>query len=73
MVLRGRGGVSGDVGIKLLPIPTNIPLESLSLCTSFLFCFVFLIKIERKKYSYIHFPENNAKMFGNLIDLKLLT
>jgi len=36
--LRGRGGVSDVVGIKLLPLPTNLPLEYISLCIS-CFCF----------------------------------
>jgi len=29
VALRGHGGVSGDVGFKLLPLPTNLPLESI--------------------------------------------
>ena len=33
--LRVLGGVSGVVGIKLLPLAMNLPLESLSLRISF--------------------------------------
>ena len=29
------GGVGGIVGIELLPLAINLPLESLSLCMSF--------------------------------------
>ena len=32
VTLRGLVGVSGDVRIELLPLLTNLPLESLSLC-----------------------------------------
>lgn len=44
VALRGHGGVSEYVGIKLLPRPTNLRLESLSLCMScfYLICFLFL-------------------------------
>lgn len=32
VALRGLVGVSGDVGIEILPLLTNLPLESISLC-----------------------------------------
>ena len=34
VALRGHGGVSDVVEIKLFPLPTNLPLEYLSLCIS---------------------------------------
>ena len=35
MALRGISGVNGVVGIKLLPLTMNLPLESISLQISF--------------------------------------
>lgn len=40
VALRGLGGVSGVVGIKLLPLATNLPLEYISLFIS-CFCLFF--------------------------------
>ena len=37
VAIRGCGGVSDVVGIKLLPLPTNLPLESFSQCISCFF------------------------------------
>jgi len=69
VALRGRGGVSDVVGIKLLPLPTNLPPESLSLCIScFCFCCYFY-QNEKDKDFYLHFPSNDAKMFVDLIVL----
>ena len=70
VALRGRGGVSDVVGIKLFPLPTNLPLESLSLCISYFCCFFyFLLLSKRNKDFYLHFPDKDAKMFINLIIL----
>ena len=48
---------SGFVGIKLLPLAINLPLEYLSLRISF------FLDV-RNETIYLHFPDNDAKMFS---------
>ena len=60
VAIRGCGGVSDVVGIKLFPLPTNIPLESLSLCIS---CFVFFLT------SIFTSPATAPKCLANLMSL----
>ena len=40
MALQGLDGVSGVVGMKILPLATNLPLECLSLHMPFFYVFV---------------------------------
>jgi len=63
---RNHGEVSGFVGIKLLPHPKNLPLESLSLRLS---CFKLMLVFLFNSYSY--FPSNVAKMFSQFKVSKL--
>lgn len=42
VALRGLSGVSSDIGIELLPLFTNLPLESLSLCINIFYHFSIL-------------------------------
>ena len=51
VALRGHGGVSGDVGIDLLPLLTNLPLEPLSLYI-YIYIYIYIyMKIKRLLYT----------------------
>jgi hypothetical protein len=63
---RNRGEVSGFVGIKLLPRPTNLPLESLSLRIS---CFELMMVFFFFLTSICTSPAMTPKCLANLMSL----